>query len=137
MTLMQSERSDLSSFDKVELHELADELLLDDSAAIEQCVRFFEADTKGLWHGRARALMARRFKHCSLTPDQRTRLVRRVIERLLAGDISEQFRDQLRLALHLDAPGLLGAAQACSSDGRPYVRRYAEWVLSHKPRGVE
>ena len=66
MTLMQSERSDLSSFDKVELHELADELLLDDSAAIEQCVRFFEADTKGLWHGRARALMARSKSSCTV-----------------------------------------------------------------------
>lgn len=126
-----SKPNQVSTLNKAELHELADRLLLDDPTGIKQCVQFFETDTKGLWHGRARAMMVRRFKHCSLSPNQSARLVHSIIERFLAGDISEQFRDQLRLAMHLDAPRLFGAALAQRSDSRRYVRRFAEWILSH------
>ncbi|HEV7866310.1 MAG TPA: hypothetical protein VGO90_01410 [Chthoniobacteraceae bacterium] len=120
------------SLHKSDLHQLADQLLLDDRKGIEECIQFFEANTKGNWHGRARAMMARRFKHCSLDPNQRLRLVRSVIERFLAGDISEQFRDQLRLALHLDPSRLYRAALARRADSRPYVRRFADWILAHE-----
>jgi hypothetical protein len=54
------------SLTKADLHRMADQLLKDDAAGIESCVSFFEATTQGLWHNRARAMMARRFKHCGL-----------------------------------------------------------------------
>ena len=59
---------------KPELHRLADGLLRDDETAIERCIAFILEDSKGLWHGRARAMMCRRLKHCSLRVEQRERL---------------------------------------------------------------
>ena len=45
---------------------LADRLRFNDTDAIESCIKFIEEDTKGAQHGRARALMCRRLKHCTL-----------------------------------------------------------------------
>src|SRR5438128_12061946 len=39
--------------DKDQLHRQANELLVQAPAAIEQCIRFIEADTFGVWHGHA------------------------------------------------------------------------------------
>ncbi len=127
-------REDLSTdltLTKLDLHNLADLLLLDDPNAIEVCIQFVEANTEGIWHGRARAMMCRRLKHCTLCPKQRQRLVFCLAERLHSGHFSEQFKDQLRLALHLDVPTTLAVALACRADSRNYVRRYAEWILAH------
>jgi hypothetical protein len=52
---------------KLELRALCDRLLTDNQGAVKTCVRFLEAETFGLWHGRARAMMARRLKHCRLS----------------------------------------------------------------------
>jgi hypothetical protein len=117
---------------KPELRQLADGLLYQDPAAIEQCVIFFEAETRGFWHNRARALIARRLKHCPLTREQRARLLRAVLGRLANGNFTEQFKDQLRLALHLDREQVAAVARACESSPKEYVRRYAAWVLAHQ-----
>ncbi|MBD2018122.1 hypothetical protein H6F96_29680 [Microcoleus sp. FACHB-53] len=113
---------------------LADRLGLNDPDAVESCIKFIESNTKGVGHGRARALMCRRLKHCTLTPQQRVRLVRYVIDRLHTGDFAQQFKDQLRLALFLDSPSLFEAAQKSLTDEREYVRRYANWILAHGPK---
>jgi len=118
---------------KSELHELADGLLRSEPWAVVRCVEFILAETRGLWHGRARALMCRRLKHCELTPGQKERLVAGITGRLAAGDFSEQFKDQLRLALHLDGPRTFAAARECAARPMLHVRRYAVWVLSHQP----
>ncbi len=119
--------------EKGELHAIADRLPLKDPTAISDCIRFIEADSKGLGHGRVRALMCRRLKHCPLSPAQRGRLVTCIAERLCTGRFSEQFHDQLRLALRLDAPRLFAAAHSCMHHSRDYVRRYAGWILSRLP----
>ncbi|MEG4226740.1 hypothetical protein QUA35_12240 [Microcoleus sp. N9_B2] len=115
------------------LHEFVDRLLLDDSEAVEMCILFVEADTLvGVaGHGRARARMCRRLKHCTLTASQSQRLVFCITERLDSGHFSQQFKDQLRLALHLDLQTTLAVALACSNDSCDYVRRYAEWIVTH------
>jgi hypothetical protein len=113
------------------LRDLADLLLLDDANAIEACIQFVEADTEGNWHGRARTMMCRRLKHCTLDTMQRQRLVFCITERLRSGHFSEQFKDQLRFALHFDIQTTLAVALACRTDSRNYVRRYAEWLLDH------
>lgn len=77
--------------------------------------------------------MCRRLKHCTLTPQQRVRLVRYVIDRLHTGDFGQQFKDHLRLALFLDSPSLFEAAQSLT-DERDYVRRYVKWILAHEPK---
>ena len=115
------------------LHNLADRLLLDDSEAVEMCILFVEADTLvGVAeHGRVRARMCRRLKHCTLSASQSQRLVSCIMERLDSGNFSQQFWDQLKLALHLDVRTTLAVALASCKDSRDYVRRYAEWIVTH------
>ncbi|TFY96166.1 hypothetical protein [Ramlibacter humi] len=129
--------ADFKTLTKVELHGLADELLACDTAAVERCVNFVLADTKGLWHGRARALMCRRLKHCDLGRTHRTALVDCITQRLRLGLFSEQFKDQLRLAMHLDLEKTLLACRQIAQSDKPYVRRYAQWALSlHAPEDM-
>jgi hypothetical protein len=120
----------------VQLHELADNLLIEEPLAIEKCVEFIATETEGLWHGRARAMMCRRLKHCPLTESQRKLLVGCITERLEVGHFAEQFRDQLRLAMHLDPIQTFNIARACVTNSKLHVRRYAEWVLSHEPSAI-
>lgn len=116
---------------KEDLHQLADRLLSDDPEAIELCVAFIEADTPGNWHGRARAMMARRLKHCTLNPQQHSRLIEAILGRLVSGRFAEQFKDQIRLVLYLDAATTFAIARTCLDHPREYVRRYAAWILAH------
>lgn len=125
----------LPSFDALSrgsLRLLADGLLVEDPDAVEQCILFMEAETLGLWHGRARAMMSRRLKHRRLTTEQRDRLLHVITHRLLNGRFSEQFKDQLRLALYLDAQRVYQAAEQCLRQPTEHVRRYAAWILLHK-----
>jgi hypothetical protein len=128
--------NEFEALTKVQLHELADNLLIEEPAAIEKCVEFIAAETEGLWHGRARAMMCRRLKHCPLSELQRDLLVVRITERLAAGHFAEQFRDQLRLAMHLDPSHTFKIARGCVTNSKPHVRRYAEWVLSHESSAI-
>jgi hypothetical protein len=61
---------DFELLDKGDLYDLATKLLVNDRDAISKCVEFVLTDTKGLWHGRARAKMCRRLKHCELSKEQ-------------------------------------------------------------------
>ena len=80
------------------------------------------------------ALLARRFKHCQLGRTHRDQLVACIARRLTEGNFSEQFKDQLRLALLLDRQAILAAAAAAGcAHRRAYVRQYALWVLAHAP----
>lgn len=115
---------------KQELRALADRLLVQDALALDACIAFVLADTRGLWHGRARAMICRRLKHCPLGRSQRTQLLSGILERLQTGAFSEQFKDQLRLARHLDRPRTLAAGERALASSRPYVQRYAQWTVA-------
>ena len=117
---------------KGDVIHLADELKSGSVEAIEKAVRFVCADTEGLWHGRGRAMMCRRMKHLELPRAHRDRLVGTILGRLETGHFSEQFRDQLRLAMQLDERKSFAVAQKVVSSDRDYVRRYAKWILSHQ-----
>lgn len=112
-----------------ELRALAERLLGDDPDAVEECLSFFEAETRGLWHNRARALIARRLKHWQLSPAQQARVVATVRRRLTTGTFTEQFKDQLRLAILLDRTSVIVTAKACMNSPKEYIRRYANWLL--------
>lgn len=115
---------------KYELHQLAGRLLEQQSAAIDLAVKFVLAETRGHWHGRGRAMMCRRLKHCELGQADSALLVGTIIDRLATGTFSEQFKDQLRLALHLDFRRTVEACREIAGHpGRPYIRRYAQWIL--------
>ena len=100
-----------------------------DPTQVEACVQFVCAETRGLWHGRGRALMCRRLKHVALTPAQQQRLVDTICTRLLTGRFSEQFRDQLRLAVVLDAAAVRTCAQQALLSEKPHVQRLARWAV--------
>ena len=118
---------------KYEWLAMADELLRHQAPeVVDLCVRFFLAESRGVSDGRIRALLARRFKHCQLGRTHRDQLVACIARRLTEGNFSEQFKDQLRLALLLDRQAILAAAAGCAHR-RAYVRQYALWVLAHAP----
>jgi hypothetical protein len=124
---------DFELLDKGDLYDLATKLLVNDRDAISKCVEFVLADTKGLWHGRARAKMCRRLKHCELSKEQQAQLVDRIISRLCSGDFAEQFNDQLRFALSVDPQRVFEAAlNNLSGSPKGHVRRYSTWVLEHR-----
>ena len=116
--------------DKRALRDLADLLLIDDPDGVECCVAFFEGESRGYWHNRARAMIARRLKHCTLTAEQRERVTHVIVQRLAGGTFTEQFKDQLRLACRLEPERLRAVAAASLSSPKEYVRRYAAWVLA-------
>jgi hypothetical protein len=130
-------QADLEALSKTQLHALADALLLEEAQALERSVEFVLAETKGHWHGRARAMLCRRLKHRTLTGAQSARLVSCFSLRLTEGNFSEQFKDQLRLALHLNASHLFAAARTCNTNSTAHIRRAAQWVLGHEHNANE
>lgn len=122
-------------YTRVELRRMADGLLQTPPTGIAWCVEFVIAESRGVGHGRHRALMCRRLKHVPVEPTDAARIVDRIGERLQSGLYSEQFRDQLRLALHLDRTSLLAVARECADHPRAHVQRQARWVLAHHSRG--
>ena len=115
---------------KPALHALADDVLLAVPGALERGIEFVLAETRGHWHNRARAMLCRRLKHVALSPQQSARLVDCITRRLQTGAFTEQFRDQLRLARHLDPARTASAAVNCAASELTHVRRLAAWVLS-------
>jgi hypothetical protein len=128
-------RPELQKLGKQDLHRLAACLApeaANRSVAIRDCVEFVVAETGGFWHGRARAMMCRRLKHCELSREQSTNLLECILDRLATGRFSEQFRDQLRLAISLDADRCFEVADQCRASQKEYVRRFAAWVAAHR-----
>ena len=124
--------SDLALLSKKELHSLADGLIGGYQDSIDHCVEFVANESKGIWHGRGRAMMCRRLKHCALTAAQKTQLLEAILERFVGGGFSEQFKDQLRLAMHLNWEVTLAAAHKALKSHKNHVVRYAQWVLPHE-----
>ena len=136
--MSQSNLKELAALDKGDLYDLATNLVSKEVGAIEKCVEFILANTKGVWHGRARAMMCRRLKHCEIPPNLRQQLVNCITDRLASGSFSEQFDDQLRLAIRLDRKRTFEVAHRClTSTSKEHVRRFAEWVINHEERTHE
>lgn len=133
---MNNKPSAFESVSKYKLHELADSMLLGDIESRDFCIEFLLLETRGVGDGRCRALIARRLKHCPVTPEQQCAIIDRILERLLEGRFSEGFKDQLRLVRTLDRPRLLDAARDILNRPRyykSYLQSYAEWLLRHEP----
>jgi hypothetical protein len=103
-------------------------MIAQESVTIDCCVEFVVAETKSNGHGRIRALMSRRLKHCALSRTNQTKLLVCILQRLQSGEFSEQFKDQLRLAIHLDLKQTSAACVRAASSEFAHVRRYAEWL---------
>ena len=124
------EAREFEQMSKLDVHALADALTSGEAHVLERAVRFICAETEGLWHGRGRAMMCRRLKHLELPRAHRDRLLHAILGRLNSGHFSEQFRDQLRLAMRLDKEETVAAARSALDSRKEHVRRYARWVLS-------
>ena len=122
--------AEFENLSKLELLRLAEELLDYDPVVVDYCVAFVCAETRGLWHGRARAMMCRRLKHAELSRSQRDKLQTCILGRLEQGFFSEQFKDQLRLAIKLAPKAAIAACQRGTSSSHPHVKRYCAWALS-------
>jgi hypothetical protein len=118
---------EFSTVKKRKLYALADRLKEQESEVIDCCVDFVVAESKGNGHGRVRALMSRRLKHCALSCVSQTKLLGCILQRLQSGEFSEQFKDQLRLAMHLDLKQTSAACVRAASSELAHVRRYAAW----------
>lgn len=125
-----------TALSKPELLLIAKGLRTCEAAAIDRAVAFLVQDSRGTWHNRARAKFARRLKHCPLSPAQSLALVGCIIARLTRGSFSEQFADQLHLALLLDRHALLSAATEAQDSPLPHVRRYAGWLVACHGSGL-
>jgi len=132
MKVPRATSADLEPMSRVEVRALADDLLAGEPDSVEKAVRFVCTETINLWHGRGRAMMCRRMKHITLSREQQGRLVAAILDRLANGTFSQQFKDQLRLAMHLDSKGTSTLAKRVLKSDKEHVRRFAAWVLSHE-----
>ena len=118
----------LRVLNKSELQDLIVRVTDGDHDALCQSVDFFCAESFGIWHNRARAKLSRYFKNHPPSKDLLERMVDVVIWRLLAGQFSEQFTDQLKMALRFDPQRMAEAAEEASRSKKEYVQRYANRI---------
>ena len=96
--------------------------------AVEEAVAFFILETRGYWHNRARAKIARRLKHCSVCESHSRPVIQCIVRRLVEGDFTEQFRDQLGLLVQLDRQAARTAGAEAVKSEHPHVARLGHWL---------
>ena len=119
-----------SQYSKAELDALIQRANAGDSDAVEEAVHFAVSESFGIWHGRARAKICRRLKNHPPSPVLRSRLVEAILQRLTEGRFSEQFKDQLALALRFEPARTRATAKSLLESPKPYVVRYANWLIA-------
>lgn len=117
------------NYSKPELTALIDRLKQGDGDVIYELVVFTLAESRGLWHGRARAKICRNLKNHPPDKALQSKLVDTIAGRLKDGRFSEQFRDQLGMAIQFDPDRMQSLAESLLSSDKTYVRQYAGLVL--------
>jgi hypothetical protein len=118
-----------SGYPIAQLHAMVDSLgSAPTEAELAEVVAFVCGRSRGHWHNRARAKLCRRLKHVALSPPMRKALVDAILDKFLEGAIDEQFRDQLRLLLHLDSFAVEQSTARVSIRSPLSTRRLAIWV---------
>ena len=102
--------------------------------AVEEAVAFFILETRGYWHNRARAKIARRLKHCTLCEAHSRPVIQCIVRRLVEGDFTEQFRDQLGLLVRLDCQAARTAGAEAVKSKHPHVARLGHWLQDRLSR---
>ena len=118
----------IRSLSKSDLHSLIDDVRSGDANAISRASEFVAAESFGIWHNRARAKLCRHFKNHPPPDDQSERMIDAIIRRLIDGRFSEQFKDQLSMAVRFSPSRMSDAMAIASRSERSYIRRYAEWL---------
>ena len=117
------------SYRRDDLQELIERIKASDADSIEEAVMFAAKDSVGLWHGRARAKICRNLKNRTIPRHLQDVLVQAVCNRLLTGAFSEQFKDQLALAIRFRPLEMAQYATLACESKKDYVQRYGRWVL--------
>lgn len=115
---------------KTMLLDLLERVKQNDADAIEEAVVFCLAESRGVWHGRARAKICRNLKTRDVETHFQDLLVDTICSRLITGNFSEQFKDQLTMAIRFRPQRMLDCATNCLDSKKSYVQRYAAWVLA-------
>ena len=113
---------------KSDLHALIADVKRGDVEATSRATAFVAAESFGMWHNRARAKLCRQFKNHPPSDRERDRMVDAIVSRLIDGRFSEQFKDQLAMAIRFDRDRLSDAANIALTSDREYIRRYGNWV---------
>lgn len=116
------------SLSKPDLDVLIYDVKRGQADAIRRAVDFVTAESFGYWHNRARAKLCRHFKNHPPPEEDSKRLVDAIASRLIDGRFSEQFEDQLSMAIRFDPARMADIADVASRSDREYIRRYAERV---------
>ncbi|WP_238154170.1 hypothetical protein [Synechococcus elongatus] len=120
----------ISKLTKNDLHQLIEEVKTGNRDAVSKAALFVAHESFGLWHNRARAKLCRHFKnHPPAEVEEQNRMIAAIIQQLIDGCFSEQFMDQLSMAIRLDPKQMQVAAIAALTSPKAYVRRYAERTL--------
>lgn len=127
-------RTLVTNLAKPDLYRLIEQLKRGDAHAKESCIAFLLAESEGIWHGRARAKISRNLKHTTVQEKDREAIVDTVGKRLEHGKFSEQFGDQLNLAVHLDGEKMLEFARRGLRSEKDYVRRYSRKAIERRER---
>ncbi|WP_201766195.1 hypothetical protein [Rhodopirellula baltica] len=112
----------------MELHSLIDDVKRGDIDATSRAVEFVSAESFGMWHNRARAKLCRHFKNNPPSEGAIKQMIDAIAGRLIDGRFSEQFKDQLSMAIRLDPDRMTGAVTVASCSDKDYIRRYADWL---------
>jgi hypothetical protein len=115
---------------KQDLFALIERLKTGDQSAVGPAVEFTLGESRGVWHGRARAKICRNLKHLDIDERTKDRLVAVIVHRFETGNFSEQFKDQLTTAIRFRPSKLQQVATRLLGSEKDYVRRYAAWILN-------
>ena len=113
---------------KSELHTLIDDVKRGDPDATSRATIFVASESFGMWHNRARAKLCRYFKNHPPSNDECKRMVDAIANRLTDGRFSEQFKDQLSMAIRFAPDRMADTASVASRSPKAYISRYASWV---------
>ena len=116
------------------LTHIAYQLRANDLDAIEAAVDFLCTSSRGRGDNRMRSKLARRLKHVDLSKTQISALTDSILNKFAAGDIDEQFIDQLRLCYFINPDTTKAKATELLNSSKEYIQRYAKKVLAfNKP----
>lgn len=113
---------------KSELHTLIEDVKRGDPDATNRATIFVASESFGMWHNRARAKLCRYFKNHPPSDAECNRMVDVIANRLFDGRFSEQFTDQLSMAIRFAPDRLAEAASVAARSEKVYIRRYSDWV---------
>lgn len=114
--------------DKYKLTWLRDQLVKNDPYLTALAVEFILMETKGLSHNRLRASMCLKLATVTLKQSQWENLLNCILHRLLTGNFSEQFKDQLKFIIRTNPQWVRVEIQKGLESEKDYIRRYACWL---------